>query len=84
MYNAILAPWVDEEITLLELGIYRGGSLKLWRDYFPRGAVVGIDRKLPQNFRPGERIQVFEAAMEIRGFSQKSLIGPLRTDLTSS
>ena len=24
------------------------------------------------------------AAMEIRGFSQKSLIGPLRTDLTSS
>ena len=60
--DAILAPWVDEEITLLELGIYRGGSLKLWRDYFPRGAVVGIDRKLPQNFRPGERIQVFEGS----------------------
>ncbi len=62
VYDAILAPWVDEEITLLELGVYRGGSLKLWRDYFPRGAIVGIDRKLPQNFRPGERIQVFEGS----------------------
>src|SRR6476619_5089362 len=62
VYDAILAPWVDEEITLLELGVYRGGSLKLWRDYFPRGSIVGIDRKLPQNFRPGERIQVFEGS----------------------
>src|SRR5207247_6943083 len=56
-YDAILAPWVDKEITLLELGVYRGGSLKLWRDYFPRGAIVGTDSKLPPHFRPGERIQ---------------------------
>ena len=60
VYDAILAPWVDKEITLLELGVYRGGSLKLWRDYFPRGAIVGTDSKLPPHFRPGERIQVFE------------------------
>ena len=60
VYDPILAPWVNEEITLLELGVDRGGSLKLWRDYFSRGAIVGTDRKLPPDFRPGERIQVFE------------------------
>ena len=60
VYDAILAPLVDKEITLLELGVYRGGSLKLWRDYFPRGTIVGTDSKLPPHFRPGERIQVFE------------------------
>jgi hypothetical protein len=62
VYDAVMAPWIDKEITLLEIGVYRGGSLKLWRDYFPRGTIVGIDRKLPQHFRPGERIQIFEGS----------------------
>jgi hypothetical protein len=62
VYDPILAPWVDREITLLEIGIHRGGSLKLWRDYFPRGRIVGIDLKLPKNFVPGERVQVFEGS----------------------
>jgi hypothetical protein len=62
VYDAIMAPWIDKEIKLLEIGVYRGGSLKLWRDYFPRGTIVGIDRKLPQHFRLGERIQVFEGS----------------------
>ena len=59
-YDPILAPWVDKEVELLEIGIHNGGSLKLWRDYFPLGVVVGIDLKLPEGFVPGERIQVFE------------------------
>jgi len=60
LYDPILAPWIDKEITLLEVGVHRGGSLKLWRDYFPRAIIVGIDLKLPERFVPGERIQVFE------------------------
>jgi len=60
VYDQILVPCIDKAITLLEIGVYRGGSLKLWRDYFPRGTVVGIDRKLPQDFQLGERIHIFE------------------------
>ncbi|MDQ1613725.1 MAG: hypothetical protein QOG00_3656 [Pyrinomonadaceae bacterium] len=30
-------------VRLLELGIKEGGSLYLWRDYFERGLVVGLD-----------------------------------------
>ena len=33
----------DKEVRLLELGIKEGGSLLLWRDYFERGVVVGLD-----------------------------------------
>ena len=35
--DPILVPWLDKEIKLLELGMYQGRSLELWRDYFPRG-----------------------------------------------
>jgi hypothetical protein len=62
MYDRILAPWIDKEIKLLEIGVRRGGSLKLWRDYFIRGTIVGIDRKLKRPFLLGERIQVFEGS----------------------
>src|SRR5439155_1146324 len=68
VYDPILAPWVDGELTLLEIGIHRGGSLKLWRDYFPHGRIIGIDLKLPKNFLPGERVQVFEGSQADTGF----------------
>ncbi len=33
----------DKEIRLFELGVKEGGSLYLWRDYFERGLIVGLD-----------------------------------------
>lgn len=53
---------VDQPIKLLELGILNGGSLLLWRDYFPNGIIVGIDVKLPDNFNLDEKehIYIFE------------------------
>jgi SAM-dependent methyltransferase len=59
-YDPIFEPWVDKKITLLEIGVYKGGSLLLWRDYFPSGTIVGIDIKLPENFEPTDRIRLFE------------------------
>jgi len=29
--------------ALLELGVYRGSSLRAWRDYLPRATVLGLD-----------------------------------------
>jgi len=68
LYDPILAPWVDKDVRLLEIGVHRGGSLKLWRDYFPRGTVVGIDRKLPEGFELDGRIQVFEGRQQDPAF----------------
>jgi len=30
IYDPILVPWIGKAITLLEIGVYPGGSLKLW------------------------------------------------------
>ena len=61
-YDPVLEPWVDKDPVLLELGVHEGGSLLLWRDYFPRGTIVGIDIKLPQDFEPTERIHLYEGS----------------------
>jgi len=62
VYDPILAPWLDKEIKVLELGVYQGRSLELWRDYFPRATIVGIDLELPNGFVPGERIKLFRGS----------------------
>src|SRR5208283_183661 len=59
-YDPILEPWVEKKLTLLELGVDKGGSLLLWRDYFPLGTIVGIDINLPKEFKPTERIYTYE------------------------
>jgi len=61
-YDQVLEPWIQKDIRLLELGINRGGSLLLWRDYFQKAAIVGIDLKLPEGFKPGERIHLFQGS----------------------
>jgi SAM-dependent methyltransferase len=33
----------DKPVTLLELGVHTGESLKVWASYFPRGTVIGVD-----------------------------------------
>jgi hypothetical protein len=62
VYDPILSPWTDKDVKLLEIGVHKGGSLELWRDYFPRGTIVGIDLELPEGFIPGERIQLFKGS----------------------
>lgn len=59
-YDPILEPWVDKKIKLLEIGVQKGGSLLLWRDYFHLGTIAGIDIRIPKNDALGERIHVFK------------------------
>jgi SAM-dependent methyltransferase len=67
-YDPVLEPWVHENIKLLELGIHKGGSLLLWRDYFPKGTIVGIDINVPKDFPQEERISLFEGSQTDTGF----------------
>ncbi len=61
-YDPVLAPWLGKEIVLLEIGVHNGGSLLLWRDYFERGTIVGVDVNLPKQFKPAERIHLYEGS----------------------
>lgn len=64
----MFAPWVEKRINLLEIGVDKGGSLRLWQDYFPHGNIVGIDWEPPKDFVPGERIQIFKGSQDDEQF----------------
>jgi hypothetical protein len=42
-YEKYFSSLKDGEIKLLELGVATGLSMQMWRDYFPRGTIVGVD-----------------------------------------
>lgn len=45
VYPRYLEQLRESEFTLLEIGVDEGKSLRMWRDYFPRATVIGIDRE---------------------------------------
>jgi hypothetical protein len=46
IYEELLAPYRDRPIKLLEIGVFKGGSLNMWSRYLhPDSTIVGIDIK---------------------------------------
>ena len=44
IYEDVFAPYrMMSPLKVLEIGIQGGGSLRVWRDYFPHAQIVGID-----------------------------------------
>ena len=64
IYEEVFAPFVDKEIRLLELGVKDGGSLLLWRDYFKKGTIVGVDM-IPLDLQE-PRIYIYTGRQEDR------------------
>ncbi|MSQ72850.1 MAG: class I SAM-dependent methyltransferase [Betaproteobacteria bacterium] len=45
IYERFFAPLRGRPLKILEIGVYLGGSLRMWRDYFGESAqIVGIDK----------------------------------------
>lgn len=42
-YEKYFSSWRDKEFVLLELGVAGGASIAMWREYFPKAKVYGID-----------------------------------------
>ena len=44
VYDTFFRKYIDSGARILEIGIFKGGSLQMWKDYFGKDAViVGID-----------------------------------------
>lgn len=43
VYEELLSPYKDKKGSILEIGVYRGGSLLLWSDYFKNFEICGLD-----------------------------------------
>lgn len=42
-YEDKFLPLIDSEVTLVEIGVRSGASLKLWSEYFSKANIIGID-----------------------------------------
>jgi len=43
LYDQYFSPYRDWEINILEIGVDNGDSLRIWREYFSKANICGID-----------------------------------------
>lgn len=60
VYHALLENRREEMRVVLEIGVNKGSSLRMWEEYFPNAAIIGIDIDPACLFNEG-RIRCFEA-----------------------
>ncbi len=68
----------NEPITLLEIGVWKGQSLRTWRDFFPKGIIYGLDI-VPEYTFFEERIHCFLGDQSNAAFLARvaAAMGPL-------
>jgi hypothetical protein len=59
VYELYLRGWRRKRFALLELGVYRGESLRMWQSYFRRARVYGLDVDPAAASRVGDSFRVF-------------------------
>jgi Flp pilus assembly protein TadD len=57
-YQELFAPWRDQPINLLEIGIGDGPSLRVWRSFFSQATIIGIDNRPECSRFAGDRVIV--------------------------
>jgi cephalosporin hydroxylase len=43
IYQQLLAPRRNHRLSLLEIGVSKGASLRMWADWLPQASIVGVD-----------------------------------------
>ena len=63
-YTNFFSHLIGKPIKLLELGILSGGSLLLWRDFFKKGIIVGLDKNPIEIEDTTGRIKVYQGLQQ--------------------
>jgi hypothetical protein len=67
-YQQLFAPWRDQPINFMEIGVARGLSLNVWRTFFSRANIVGIDINPSCARLAGNRVIIKIGSQEDPGF----------------
>jgi hypothetical protein len=58
VYEKYFSPIRKKKVSILEIGVKRGNSIKLWERYFPNGMVYGLDINPECKKHQGKRIDI--------------------------
>jgi hypothetical protein len=56
IYYNLFKDFKDEKIKFLELGVLKGNSLKMWREWFSNAEITGVDIQIPDENIEGVRM----------------------------
>jgi demethylmacrocin O-methyltransferase len=59
IYEDLFNQWRDQPVKVLEIGVYKGAGLRMWRDYFSVGRVVGIEADPSAVDQVDDRIKIY-------------------------
>ena len=78
-YETIFSPIKEKVNNILEIGVLRGGSLKLWNDYFINASIYGVDNAAAVRYKPmgldkRPRVHLIESDAYSEKFIKKEFI----------
>lgn len=77
IYDRHFNSYRNKEITILEIGVFQGGSLQMWKNYFgPKAKIYGIDIDPKCKEYEEENIKIF-----IGSQSDKNFLADLKTKI---
>lgn len=75
-YQRFFEPLRDQRIQLLEIGVFEGRSLAMWRDFFPQASIIGVDiNPAASNYEDGRvQVEIIDAsdAAEVTALAARS------------
>lgn len=80
IYERYFAPLRGQPLRVLEIGVARGGSLRIWREYFgPSATICGVDSNPNAAACEREGYRIFIGDQADRGFLRKvsDEVGPI-------
>ena len=83
-YGNLYARWFRglrwRRFTLVEIGVFHGASLRVWRDRFPRAQILGVDIS-PPDIRLGRRVRVRTGNQAVAEHLTEALAGVKTLDV---
>lgn len=67
-YDIHVSPFRNDPITLVEIGVKNGASLKMWEAYFPNAQIIGVDINEDCKRFAGGRISILVGDQADEGF----------------
>lgn len=79
-YEYLFSQYIGKSITFVEVGVFNGGSLHMWREYFgPQARIIGVDLNPIANELKKDGFEIFIGNQEDPDFWEllKESIGPI-------